>query len=406
MRVLFTTSNWAGHYYCMIPLGWALQAAGHEVRVACLPGQADAISGAGLVPVPLMDGPDMMYTARLALYARVAGGEIELPTLPLNPLTGERVRSLGEFDVAAAQAQFLPEYNRAVRRSWDRTREFARTWRPDLVCHDVLAEEGALAAQELGVPSIYCAPGLFGTTDDELDLDLDTRDLLNSVAREGAKPWSRDDITHVLDPSPPSTVPPMGNALRLPVQFVPYNGRGELPTWLASRSSRLRICVVWGRSATGIFGPEVPALREAILAAAAHEAEVVVTAGAEQVQALGPLPDNVRVLRDFPLHLLLQVSDAVIHHGSDNCLMNAARAGVPQLALALAGDQIVFSRRLSATGAVVALRGLSATAEEVRDGVERLFDAALHHAAAQLQEEILANPTPSLVVDTLERMAA
>jgi UDP:flavonoid glycosyltransferase YjiC (YdhE family) len=79
---------------------------------------------------------------------------------------------------------------------------------------------------------------------------------------------------------------------------------------------------------------------------------------------------------------------------------------VPQLALALAGDQIVFSRRLAATGAVVALRGLSATAEEVRDGVERLFDAALHHAAAQLQEEILANPAPSLVVDTLERMAA
>ena len=406
MRVLFTTSNWAGHYYCMIPLGWALQAAGHEVRVACLPAQSDAISAAGMVPVPVMDGPDMMYTARLSLYARYLGREVELPSLPLNPLTGERVGSIHDFDVESAQAQFLPTYNDAVRRSWQRTRQFARAWRPDLVCHDVLAEEGALAARELGVPSVYCAPGLFGTVDDELDLDLATRDLLNSAAREGTEPWSRDDIEHVIDPSPPSVIPPMNGANRIPVQYVPYNGRGEMPLWTLEPAGRPRICVVWGRSATGIFGTEVPALREAVAAAAGQGAEVVVTASGEQVAALGPLPGNVRVLRDFPLHLLLAASDAVIHHGSDNCLMNAALAGVPQLALAMAGDQVVFSRRLSATGAVIPLRGLTAEPEQVRSAVSLLLEDACRKAAAELREEMLANPAPGLLVGTLEHLAA
>ncbi|KMS77321.1 hypothetical protein ACM01_01450 [Streptomyces viridochromogenes] len=405
MRVLFTTSNWAGHYFCMIPLGWALQAAGHEVRVACLPTQTDTISSAGLVPVPVMDGPDMMYTARLSLYARYRGKEIDLPSLPLHPATGERVGHIDEFDVEEAQARFLPAYNETVRRSWEAVRRLARAWRPDLVCHDVLAEEGALAARELGVPGVFCAPGLFGTVDEELDLDLSTRDLLNSAARDTTEPWNREDIEHVVDPSPPSAVPPLNGADRIPMQYVPYNGPGAMPLWTLESAGRPRICVVWGRSATGIFGPEVPALRAAVVAAAEHGAEVVVTASAEQVAALGELPARVRTLCDFPLHLLLEASDAVIHHGSDNCLMNAALAGVPQLALAMAGDQVVFSRRLAATGAVVALRGLTAEPEQVRTAVSHLLDERYRSAAAQLREEMLANPSPGLLVGTLEQLA-
>lgn len=326
MRLLFTTSNWAGHYFCMIPLGWAAQAAGHEVRVVCAPQQAETIGRAGLVPVPVMESPDMMYMARLHLYANVVEGKVTLPGLPLHPVTAERVGRLDEFDVTAAQKEFGVEYGAAVGESHRRTAQFARAWRPDLVCHDVLAEEGALVAEELGVPSVYCAPGLFGTLDEELGLDLALRDLVNNMSRPGVPYWDRESITRVIDPSPDSAVPPLGKAARMPVRFVPYNGPGALPGWTLAPRERPRVCVVWGRSASGLYGMDVPALREAVTAAAGLGADVVLTAAAEQVRALGTLPDGVRVLENFPLHLLLAASDVVVHHGSDNCLMNAAVA--------------------------------------------------------------------------------
>src|SRR4051794_38737813 len=102
MRVLFTASNSGGHYFCMIPLGWALQAAGHEVRVACPPTQAAAIYSAGLIPVPVLDGIDLEYWARLTRYQEAVAGTLNLPGMPMHPDTGERVSDLGEFDVAAA----------------------------------------------------------------------------------------------------------------------------------------------------------------------------------------------------------------------------------------------------------------------------------------------------------------
>ncbi|MEV5374521.1 nucleotide disphospho-sugar-binding domain-containing protein [Streptomyces nondiastaticus] len=406
MRILFTTSNWAGHYFCMVPLGWALQAAGHEVRVACTPAQAGAIGRAGLVPVPLMESPDMMYMSRLNLYAQVVEGRTRLPDLPLHPETGQRVARLGDFDVAKAQKEFSADYGAAVRASYERTARLARTWKPHLVCHDVLAEEGALVAREAGIPSVYCPPGLFGTDDEELGLDLGLRDLVNNLARPGVEPWGRDQITHVIDPSPASVSPPLGEATRIPVRYVPYNGPGELPEWTLEPRERPRVCVVWGRSATGIYGPDVPALRAAVSAAVRAGVHVVLTAAPEQVRALGDLPEDVLVLQDFPLELLLSTSDAVIHHGSDNCLMNGAAAGVPQLALALASDQIAFSRRLARTGAVIALEGLTAGADQVGESVTELLEEPGHAGAAlALRAEIQQAPAPGSVVALLESMA-
>ncbi|MFJ9775899.1 nucleotide disphospho-sugar-binding domain-containing protein [Kitasatospora sp. NPDC101157] len=406
MRILFTTSNWAGHYFCMVPLGWALQAAGHDVRVVCSREQAGTIARAGLVPVPVIDSPDMMYMSRLNLYAQVAEGRTRLPGLPLHPVTGHRVSDLAEFDVVTAQKRFSEEYARTVLAAYERTAEFARAWRPHLVCHDVLAEEGALVAREAGVPSVYCAPGLFGTADEELGLDLALLDMVNNLARPGVEGWAREDITHVIDPSPESAVPPLGAAARLPVRFVPYNGPGELPGWAHEPRGRPRVCVVWGRSATGIYGPEVPALREAVRAAVDAGAEVVLTASPQQVGALGGLPEGVRVLQDFPLDLLLAASDALIHHGSDNSLMNGAVAGVPQLALALASDQIVFSRRLARTGSVIPLEGLTATGDQVREAVTVLLeDPGYAGAALALRAEIRQAPAPSALVADLESLA-
>src|SRR4051812_15798793 len=73
MRVLFTTWGWPSHFYPLVQLGWALGAAGHEVRVATQPGLLPAVGAAGLTPAavgtdldvaPLMNGfQDMLRDA-------------------------------------------------------------------------------------------------------------------------------------------------------------------------------------------------------------------------------------------------------------------------------------------------------------------------------------------------------
>jgi UDP:flavonoid glycosyltransferase YjiC (YdhE family) len=405
MRVLFTVSTWGGHYYCMIPLGWALQAAGHEVRVACPPGQSATIAGAGLIPVPVLDGPDLEYWARLTRYQEAVEGARLLPGMPINPDTGERVTDLGEFDLAAASERFMGEIFDALRRSYDAAAELSRAWRPDLVVYDVLTPEGALAAQLAGVPSVYHSLGLYGAAETEPPIDMGLDDPTGSFPRYGLPPWRREEIPYVIDPSPGLAVPPHGGTRPLPVRLIPYNGPARVPSWLLEPTPRGRICVLWGYSATTMYGPDVPALRAALDAAVAPGAEVVVTAAPEQVDALGELPEGVRVLRGFPLQLLLETCDALIHHGGAGAMMTAAAAGVPQVALSLSPDQIVFGGRMEATGAVISRPGLTVAPGDVVRAVETVLTDPYRQAARELKEDMAGKPSPARLVPVLEELA-
>jgi hypothetical protein len=404
VRVLFTASNWGGHYYCMFPLGWALQAAGHDVRIACPPGQAATIAGAGLVPVPVLDGPDLTYWARLTRYQEAVGGTRALPGMPLHPDTGQPVGDLGEFDVEAASDRFMGEIFRALRRSYDAVAGLARSYRPDLVLHDVLTPEGVLAAELVGAPSLYHSLGLYGAAETEPPIDMGLDDPTGSFARHGLPPFDREEIPYVIDPSPSQAVPPHGRTLPVPVRFLPYNGPGSIPPWLLEPPEGGRICVLWGYSATAMYGAGVPVLRTAVEAAARLGGEVVVTAGREEADALHDLPEGVRVLCGFPLHTLLETCDALIHHGGAGATMTAAAAGVPQLALSLSPDQIVFGRRMEATGALLSVPGLTASPEEVDEAARTVLTDGMRASARALRADIEAKPTPAQLVPALERL--
>ncbi|MFE3323253.1 nucleotide disphospho-sugar-binding domain-containing protein [Streptomyces sp. NPDC059176] len=405
MRVLFTVSTWGGHYYCMVPLGWALQAAGHEVRVACPPGQAATVSAAGLVPVPVLDGPDLTYWARLTRYQEAVEGKRSLPGMPLHPDTGEPVSHLREFDVDAASNRFMETIFHALRTSHDAAADLARLYQPELVIHDVLTPEGALAAQLAGAPAVYHSLGLYGAAETEPPIDMGLDDPTESFARHGLQPFRREDMPYVIDPSPSRSVPPHGRTTPLPVRCLPYNGPAATPPpWLSDPPSKGRICVLWGYSATAMYGTGVPALRTAIEVAARLGKEVVVTAGSDEVEALGELPVDMRVLSDFPLHTLLQTCDALFHHGGAGAMMTAAAAGVPQLALSLSPDQMVFGRRMEATAAVVSIPGLTAVDEQVDKAARTVLSTQSQEAAHALAEDIRAKPTPAELVPVLERL--
>jgi UDP:flavonoid glycosyltransferase YjiC (YdhE family) len=406
MKVLFAVSAWAGHYSCMVPLGWALQSAGHEVRVAVAPSAADGIAGSGLTAVPVLDTLDLNVMRRMAYYQEATDGQWTLPGLPPHPLTGEPVSSLDDFDIATEGPKYWADCAAAISRSYDGAVEYARSWRPDLVVFDLMSAEGALAAALLGVPSVYFPFGLIGTVETEPGVDLGDGDPSGSWPRYGQPPWRGDQIEYVIDVSPHGAIPPLGSALRIPMRYVPYNGPAQVPAWLRSPEPGKRVCVLWGNSATGGFGTGLPALRHAIEAAADAAATVYLAANRAQVEALDGLPDNVRVLRSFPLHLLLSLSDLVIHHGSANPAMNAAAVGTPQLALALNDEQQTVSGRMAATGASRVLPGLNAGADEVRDAVKTVLgDASYRQAARRVAAGIAAQPTPAQLVPALEHLA-
>ncbi|WP_251094253.1 nucleotide disphospho-sugar-binding domain-containing protein [Streptomyces sp. Caat 7-52] len=428
MRVLFTVSAWKGHWYPLVPLGWALQASGHEVRVACAPSQSEDVARAGLTPVPVLGELDMVFLARLQNVWNAQAGRWPYAGLPPHPVTGAPLGSLSEFSFAEFARESGVRLAAPTRVSHDAAVDLARRWRPDLVVHELLSMEGLLAARVLGVPAVLHLWGPAGTHEDEPGLRLRPEDPTGSFARYGVGELGPDLVEHVIDPCP-GALRPRTSARRLPMRYVPYNGPGHggpgygpgLDGYLdgpvdgpitasagePAGAARPRVCVVWGNSVARMVGPQAAVLPTVVEAVAGLDAEVVVTASAADAAALGPLPPNVRVLRDQPLHQVLPGCAAVVHHGGAGVLMTALAAGVPQLALPCAMDQFLNARRLAGSGAGLAVPAHEAGVARIREAVTALLGRPAHRTAAEeLRREIVALPSPLRLVEDLEKLAA
>jgi UDP:flavonoid glycosyltransferase YjiC (YdhE family) len=397
---MFTTTSWRGLYYCMIPLGWALQAAGHQVRVTCAPSQAPLISGAGLTAVPVTEDLDLMRRERLARY--IAARETVLQAGGataglLHPVTGEPVASYDDYDPATEDTGFAEEYAERLDRGHDAVVGYARELRPDLVVHDVMSGEGVLAAAVLGVPAVYCSPGLFGCG--EVYLGSPEAFRRYGVSRDPSQ------IACVIDPTPRLVALDHADRPSWPVAYCPYNGPGAVPDWVLQEPGRPQVAVIVSRSTASIFGP-LPALRQAVDAVLALGAEPVITTPRDTVPPLAHGSGPGRVLQEFPLHLLLPTCVAVIHQGSANAIMTTAAAGLPQLSMGLTDDQVAVGLRYAKTGAGLALPGLTATQGELGDAVAALLhDPVLRDAAVQVRADLDGRPAMAGLVGPLEDLA-
>ncbi|MBT2210156.1 nucleotide disphospho-sugar-binding domain-containing protein [Actinomadura sp. NEAU-AAG7] len=407
MRVLFTVSSQATHYSALVPQGWALQAAGHEVRVLCTPDQTAAVGRTGLLPVPVLDGMRVITRLRLQAYREAAEGDWPYPWLPPHPLTGEPLDDLADFDLAAFRDEVAPALAERAARGFDASVEFARAWRPHLVLHDPASLEGLLAARATGVPSALSLWGPVGTHEPE-HMRIVPTDHSGSFPRHGQDAFDLDMIERVLDPCPPSLDVP-APAERLPYAYVPFNGTTPVPPWALEPPApgRPRVCVTWSTALTATTGPNsylLPAILEALDGLGC---EVVVTATAGDVAALGAVPEGVRVTEHVPLMAVLPDCAAVVHHGGSGSAMTALWAGVPQLTATFASEQEAAGRRLAAAGAGLHLRGHEAAPAALRSAVESLVgDPAYRDGAAGLRKEMLARPTPARLVTALEHLAS
>jgi Erythromycin biosynthesis protein CIII-like, C-terminal domain/Erythromycin biosynthesis protein CIII-like, N-terminal domain len=404
MRVMFTSSQWAAHYYPMAPLGWALSAAGHDVRVTCAPSFAPVVTGSGLTAVPVAADMDLIRMARYGACFGFGhppgGGGIPL----LHPETGKEMPPGATLDAKEAKAKWvLPQFG-ALRQGIDGVVAWARGWRPDLVVSDLACCEGVVAARALGIPALWNLWGPVGPVESEPGLDFFRDFLPGEFARQGM-PTDGPVAAGAIDPCP-EVMSPRAGGVRLRVRCVPYNGPAAVPGWLSDRPRRRRVCVTWGTSITPIFGRRsflVPAILRAL---ADEDVEVVAAVDTTNRELLGELPPNVRFAGRVPLGPLLATCSAIIHSGGAGSVMTSLAAGVPQLSLTFAPEQDAEGRRLAATGAGRHLLGRESGMDDIRSAIGAILHEPSYRATAgRLRAENLARPAPQALVPLLDELA-
>ncbi|MBD0842332.1 nucleotide disphospho-sugar-binding domain-containing protein [Streptomyces sp. TRM68416] len=406
LRVLLTTWAWPSHLYPMVPLGWALQAAGHDVRVAVGPGLADAVGRAGLSPVTVADDADLvgMSTApalkswhRQARWTNDWQGRPEL----LSPSQQEMYAALGHKQTAMAAAMV------------DGLIGFARAWRPDLVVHDAVTFAGLVAGAVLDVPT---AATLWGNIvlprhhRDPLTGNL-APDFAALFKRFGVAPKPEPDVW--IDPCPPRMSLPSPDP-RLPCRYVPYNGPGTGPDWLLDPPSRPRVCVTWGITSARIGGGTPDVFDQVLAAVHGLDAELVLALSDTGQAPPEGLPAGTRVVENLPLSLLLPSCSAVVHQGGGGTTMTSVWSGTPQLIVSPRPEQMMTGDRLETLGAGRHLVRGDLAAGTARSGTRRIHDAlvgllddaAYARAARELRHNMLAQPTPAALVPHLESLAA
>lgn len=373
MRVLFATWAWPSHYFPLVPLARALQAAGHEVRAASSPALRETINASG-VPVAVV-GEDIDIAA-------LAGGR------------GDQAaawdRGPYPFDQYLAVAEAMA----------DELISFAREWSPDLVVYEPTAYAGPLAAAAVKVPAVRHLWGPDFTfaahrVEPAILAPLCQRLGLDGVRTLGAL---------TVDPCPPS-MQITGDYARQRMRFEPYNGSGVAPEWLPRTTGRPLVCITWGTTLARLGG--YPHLVGATLAALDDlDVELVAAISPADRDLLGPLPGRVRVAELVPLHLLLPACDVLIHPGGPGTLLTAIAAGVPQLFLPCLPEQPFYASRVVANGAGLAVNPAKFTPEAVRQRVVALLDHAQYRQAAErLRQEMACQPSPEDVVAALVDLA-
>ncbi|MBO0866943.1 MAG: DUF1205 domain-containing protein [Micromonosporaceae bacterium] len=392
MRVLFTTWNMNGHLNPMVPLGWALRAAGHEVVVASNPDLVPAITRSGLPALGV--GPQFDSFGVLVEQVKARGWR---PTPPVDPeaepdgaVARIRRRSLLGLRVAvqAADAQA------------DELVAFCRDWRPDLVVFEPTGYAGLLVARLHGIPAVRHLWSV--------DLSAPVAEFETDLVGELAARFGLDrlgingDVT--LDPCP-APIQVHDGLPRRPIRFVPYNGPSVVPDWLREPPSAPRICITWGTSLDR-FGFDdliiAPAVAEALTDC---DVEVVIAVADSQRDLFGPLPGNVRFLGPVPLHLVLPSCAGVVHQGGAGGTMTSLLFGVPQVVLAAMPDGVFHARQVERAGAGRYLPAQQATTQSIRDAVLSILDGDYPGTARALRDRMLAMPAPVRVAADLAELA-
>lgn len=410
MRVMMVSFPTRTHVYSLAPVGWALAAAGHEVRYVGPrnPAEVDPFLETGLDA--MWFGEDLDIARQ-----RKVGGDGP------NPMDGE-------LKLSETRAErFTEEYVRTVYEMWvsvykwtspdtllDEMLSFARQWRPDLVVWDPLMYAGPMVAHVVGAAHVR----VMYAADQSARIDHQYRALGSPadplvdwmapwLARHGAA--FTDELRYgqaTIDPQPSCVRYALPGVNYVPARFVPVNRPLPVPDWVVEPPARPRVCLTLGVSNRQVHGREEASVLDLITGLSSLDIEVIATLSAAQLDSVD-LPSNVRAVDFMPMNEALASCSAIVHQGGGATVGNAVVNGVPQLIV----PGTTWSERASALALVERGNGLlldlaDLTADTVRAGVERLLtEPSFAAAAREVQAEMAATPTLADLVPDLEALA-
>ncbi|MFI9272605.1 activator-dependent family glycosyltransferase [Kitasatospora sp. NPDC052896] len=414
MRVLFTVFPATAHIYPIVPLAWALQNAGHDVRVAIHPDAVDLVTDAGLTAIPLGDREILSSVVEFNSNLDLLDGLDDSFALDTGQGTPQRweVQWHGMTQVLAMFTPLLQDLVSLTER-----------WQPDLVLWDPFCPAAAVAARISGAAQ---ARILWGQ-DNIAWLRAKSKQQL---ADRGATP-GQDPITGLMRPMLSRygldyddelllgqwTIDPMPPGMRLPLDLpyqsmrrVPYNGAAVVPDWLLDPVEHPRVCLTLGVGGRGrqLFRDSGVSFPEVVDALATLDIELVATIDAKQRERVTTVPDNVRLVDYVPLSQLLPTCSAIIHHGGGGTFAAAVAHQVPQLITPMPfWGEHVTAQYVADRGAGLLIPNTELTAEKLRDQLSRLLtEPAFTEGTAALYREMREAPGPAELVPVLEDLTA
>jgi UDP:flavonoid glycosyltransferase YjiC (YdhE family) len=367
MRAVFMPFSGISHALVMVPLAWAMRAAGHDA-IFLAGGDAVAVRDAGLPVINPIPGGDLGFVRALPeAYQPV-------PDLTIAQMVELRKKIVGLWD------NLVDDYVAA-----------AKQLAPDLIVYDPVFNAGLIAAAALDVPAVGHGLGIFRHTPEFL--------------REHAAPaFERHQVElpkkiMMIELVPDSLMLEDGTSMRQ-MRYIPYNGTGIVPSWVFEMPTRPRIAVTLGRAS--VITARANPLVRTVEAAREVDAEFVLTVDDATAATLGPLPPNVRVTGWVPLRELIRTCSAIIHHGGTATMLTACVAGIPQFAIPEGFGYEFNARSMARYGF-----GLTGTADDINaDAIMTLLsDPGLKSAAQKIRQEIEQLPSPSEMIHQIVEFA-
>ncbi|WP_027659892.1 activator-dependent family glycosyltransferase [Salinispora fenicalii] len=419
MRVLIGILPAAAHFYPVVPLAWALSAAGHEVCVTTHPDMNETITASGLSAAPVGGVFDLTAAVGATFHNPVLTRIAD--ALDIDPGDTNLDTAVRHYMLAPFAAYHEAGASTAASSAVDDLVSIARRWEPDLVLWDPLFFPGAIAAAACGAAHARLLWGLdhMGWTrlrfrerlqaaDSGISEDLMAEVLEPTLKRYGLT-FSEELLLGqwTIDPMPARMRLPL-DVRTVPMRWVPYNSAAVIPPWTYAAGDRPRVCLTLGVSGRKFFTRDgAISLSDLFEIVAGMDIEVVATLDQKQLTSI-TVPDNVRTVDFIPLNLLLPTCAGIVHHGGAGTFATAVAHQVPQLVIPTqGGDFPDIARYVAAQGAGLTIEGAGLSAETLGDHLERLLtDSSLRTGTAALHRDMLATPSPSDIVPLLEKLMA
>jgi L-noviosyl transferase len=372
MRFLFTTAPLHGHFSPLVPLAWACRAAGHEVLVATSENFVPAVVNSGL-PV-------------------AASG----PGIDVHDLSNrDSVHGIEDARYAHGEAFAL-----MASRNLAGTFELVDAWRPDVLVCERSELAGPIVAAVRGIAHVELQWGVAELPEYRAAADAVLRPTLHNLGLQAV-------------PAPQVTLNTWPRSVRLPharehldLRHVSYDGIARVASWMLRPPELPRICLTLGTVLPQLRAQGLLGLVSTMLEGLAElECELVLAMDDEIAAELGPLPKAVRSIGRVPLSNVVGSCAVLIHHGGHSTSLTALAAGCPQVALPSFDDQVENAAAVVLSGAGLAMRLHTATADAVVGHCRSVLENPEYAAAAAcMAQEIAAQPSPAEVVSVLEQL--